>query len=161
MGRENEQTITFRVPDGTNLDKLISGFTGAVNSLASAVTKLAERQPPPELSDLAFMRERLEIVHGLVFNLDRKVDQMSSNIERIEKEAADAAENVALVRTALEGLRTVAEEMRTEIAALKEQVAKGQIDQERLAAAAATFEKADEDLDALVLPPAPEPPPEG
>lgn len=91
-------------------------------------------------------------------NLDRKVTTMSSNIDRIEKEAADAAENVGLVRTAIEELKTISTNMQTEITALKEQVAQGQIDQARLEAAAATFEKADEDMDALVLPSTP---PEG
>ena len=94
-------------------------------------------------------------------NLSRKVDIMSSNIERIEKEAADAAENVGLVRTAIEELRSASADMKTEIAALKEQVAQGQLDQARLDAAAAVFEKADDDIDAVVLPPAPPAPPEG
>lgn len=96
----------------------------------------------------------ISVLHA-IDQLDRKVDIMSSNLDRIEREAADAAANVELVRTAMEGLRTVSEEMKTEIASLKEQVAKGQIDQERLAAAAATFEKADDEIDAIVLPPAP------
>lgn len=100
----------------------------------------------------------ISVLHA-IDQLDRKVDTMSSNLDRIEKEAADAAANVELVRTAMEGLKAVSEEMKTEIAALKEQVAKGQIDNERLAAAAATFEKADEDIDAIVMPPAPEPEP--
>lgn len=152
MGRESEQTVTFRVPDGTNLDKLIAGLTGAINAHAIAISKLAENPEFPP--DLAFVPQRLEIIHGLLFELNRKVDTMSTNIDRIEKEAADAAENVELVKTALEGLRTVSEQMKAEIASLREQVAKGQIDQTRLDAAAAKFEKADDDLDALVLPPA-------
>lgn len=96
-------------------------------------------------------------------NLSRKVDVMSSNIDRIEKEAADAAENVGLVRTAIEELKATSSQMQAEIAALKEQVAQGQLDQARLDAAAAAFEKADDDLDAIVLPPAPpaEPTPGG
>jgi chromosome segregation ATPase len=85
-------------------------------------------------------------------NLNGKVDIMSSNIDRIEKEAADAAENVGLIRTAVEDLRTTSAAMQAEIAALKEQVAQGQVDQARLDAAAAIFEKADDDIDALVLP---------
>lgn len=96
-------------------------------------------------------------------NLGRKVDNMSSNLDRIEKEAADAAENVGLVRTAIEELKSASAAMQAEIAALKEQVAQGQLDQARLDAAAATFEKADDDIDAIVLPgtPTPEPAPEG
>jgi chromosome segregation ATPase len=85
-------------------------------------------------------------------NLDRKVDTMSSNLDRIEKEAADAAENVGLVRTAIEELKTVSANMQAEITALKEQVAQGQIDQARLDAAVSVFEKADDDIDAMVLP---------
>lgn len=92
-------------------------------------------------------------------NLHRKVDQMSSNLDRIEKEAADMAENVGLIRTAVEGLNAASDAMKAEIAALKEQVAKGQLDQARLDAAAAVFEKADDDIDAIVLPPAPTPEP--
>jgi methyl-accepting chemotaxis protein len=85
-------------------------------------------------------------------NLIGKVDTMSSNIDRIEKEAADAAENVGLVRTAIEDLKSASAAMQAEIASLKDQVAKGQVDQARLDAAAATFEKADDDIDAIVLP---------
>lgn len=93
-------------------------------------------------------------------NLDRKVDKMSSNLDRIEKEAADAAENVNLVKTALEELKTISEAMQAEITGLKEQIAQGQLDQARLDAAAAVFEKADDDMDALVSPsPTPEPEP--
>lgn len=97
-------------------------------------------------------------------NLDRKVDKMSSNLDRIEKEAADMAENVGLIRTAVEDLKAVETAMKDEIAALKEQVAKGQLDQARLDAAAAVFEKADDDIDAIVLPTTPppvDPAPEG
>lgn len=95
-------------------------------------------------------------------NLTGKVDTMSSNLDRIEKEAADAAENVGLVRTAVEELKAASAAMQAEIAALKEQVAQGQVDQARLDAAAATFEKADDDIDAIVLPGTPtEPPVEG
>lgn len=86
---------------------------------------------------------------------------MSSNIDRIEKEAADAAENVGLVRTAIEELKAASDAMKTEIADLKAQVAQGQLDQARLDAAAATFEKADDDIDAIVLPGTPPAPPEG
>lgn len=97
-------------------------------------------------------------VLAAIQQLDRKVDTMSSSIDRIEKEAKDAAENVGLVRTAVENLKTVSEEMKTEITSLREQLAKNQLDDARLAEAAATFEKADDDMDAIVLPPAP---PEG
>lgn len=96
----------------------------------------------------------------VINNLERKVDSMSSNIDRIEKEAADAAENVGLVRTAIEELKAASASMQAEIASLKEQVAQGQLDQARLDAAAATFEKADEDIDAIVLPSTPPPPAE-
>jgi chromosome segregation ATPase len=95
-------------------------------------------------------------VLNAINNLDRKVTIMSSNIDRIEKEAADAAENVGLVRTAIEELKTASDAMKAEIASLKEEVAKGQVDQARLDAAAAAFEKADDDIDAIVLPPAPD-----
>lgn len=88
-------------------------------------------------------------------NLSRKVDIMSSNIDRIEKEAADAAENVGLVRTALETMSTTVTDLKAMVADLQAQVAQGQVDQARLDAAASTLEKADDDLDALVLPPAP------
>lgn len=101
-------------------------------------------------------------VLNAINNLDRKVTTMSSNIDRIEKEAADAAENVGLVRTAMEELKSASAAMQAEIKSLKEQVAQGQVDQARLDAAAATFEKADDDIDAIVLPGAPtEPPAEG
>lgn len=164
MGRETEQTITFRVPDNGNLNRLITGLTSAINAHAAAISKLADVQANSQFPpDLAFVPQRLETVHGLIFELHRKVDTMSSNLDRIEKEAADAAANVELVRTALEGLRTVSEQMKAEIASLKQQVEQGQLDQARLDAAAAKFEKADDDLDALVLPPAPggDNPPDG
>lgn len=95
-------------------------------------------------------------------NLDGKVNIMSSNIDRIEKEAADAAENVGLVRTAVEDLKTVVSGLKTEVADLRTQVEQGQLDQARLDAAASMLEKADEDIDAIVLPPPPvQPAPEG
>lgn len=92
-------------------------------------------------------------------NLSRKVDIMSSNIERIEKEAADAAENVKLVKAAQDGLGEIITGLKNEIADLKNQIAQGQLDQARLDAAATMLEKADDDIDALVLPPAPQPEP--
>lgn len=121
---------------GGNLFFLINAFIGAYN-------RRTDKQSGADNSEV------LQAIN----NLSRKVDIMSSNIDRIEKEAADAAENVGLVRAAIEKLTAVSEAMQAEIAALKEQVAQGQIDQARLDAAAATFEKADDDIDALVLPP--------
>lgn len=147
---------------GGNIYFLINTLIGAYNRRTDVLAQGGNSQFP----DLTLMATRLETVHGLVFDLNRKVDAMSSNIERIEKEAADAAENVGLIRTAMEELKSVSEAMKTEIAALKEQVAQGQLDQTRLDAAAATFEKADDDIDALVLPsslpsePEPSPTPE-
>lgn len=89
-----------------------------------------------------------------VKNLTRKVDVMSSNIDRIEKEAADLAEDVPVVKQALEDLKTLMSD-------LKDQVAKGQMDQTRLDAAASKLEKVDDDLDALTTTPAEEPLAEG
>lgn len=155
MGRESEQTVTFRVPDKSNLDRLIAGLTGAINAHAAAISKLADNPDFPP--DLALIPQRLEIIHGLLFELNRKVDTMSSNLDRIEKEAADAAENVGLVRTAIEELKAASDAMKAEIADLKAQVAQGQLDQARLDAAAAAFEKADDDIDAIVLPGTPTP----
>lgn len=80
-------------------------------------------------------------------NLDRKVTIMSSNIDRIEKEAADLAADVPVIKQALADLTTL-------VADLKAQIAQGQIDQARLDAAAATLEKVDDDLDSLTAPPA-------
>lgn len=125
-----------------NLYFLLNAFIGAYNRRTDAMERVMERGGN-------------EAVLTAINNLDRKVDQMSSNIDRIEKEAADAAENVGLVRTAVEGLQAASDAMKTEIASLKEQVAQGQLDQARLDAAAATFEKADDDIDAIVLPSAP------
>lgn len=88
-------------------------------------------------------------------NLNRKVDAMSSNIDRIEKEAADAAENVGLVKTALDTLNTTVADLKAVVADLQTQVAQGQVDQARLDAAASALEKADDDLDALVMPSTP------
>lgn len=90
-----------------------------------------------------------------------KVDIMSSNIDRIEKEAADLTEDVGLVRTAVDGLSTTITELKTTVADLQAQVAQGQLDQARLDTAAASLEKADDDLDAIVLPSAPAEPPAG
>lgn len=125
-----------------------------------------------QFANLMLMKEEVSIIHKLVAdsaggadgsvltaieNLNGKVDTMSSNIDRIEKEAADAAENVGLVRTAIEDLKAASDAMKAEIADLKAQVAQGQLDQARLDAAAATFEKADDDIDAIVLPGTPAP----
>jgi len=75
-------------------------------------------------------------------NLSRKVDTMSSNIDRIEKEAADLAEDVTIIKAAQGELKAL-------VADLKAQVAQGQIDQARLDAAATKLEQVDDDLDAL------------
>jgi predicted nuclease with TOPRIM domain len=141
------------------LDKLIGGLVGAINRLAGAFAKpgdslaMALRESSNgQFPDVEFMKQRLELIHGLVFELNGKVNSMSSNLDRIEKEAADAAENVGLIRTAVENLKSASAAMQAEIASLREQVAQGQLDQARLDAAAATFEKADDDVDAIVLP---------
>lgn len=93
--------------------------------------------------------------------LDRKVDAMSSNIERIEKEAAELAEDVTQVRAAIDGLKASQAELQALVTSLQERVAKGQIDQARLDAAATVLEKVDDDLDAITLPGTPTPTPEG
>lgn len=148
MGRDNDLTVTHSVPERGGFFKLLS-------DLLEAYKKRTEQWSESDNS----------AVLTAINNLDRKVTTMSSNIDRIEKEAADAAENVGLVRTAIEELKTISEGMKAEIVTLKEQVAQGQLDQARLDAAAAVFEKADDDMDALILPPAPppdtEPPVEG
>lgn len=109
----------------------------------------------------ASTEQKFDAILTAINNLDGKVNTMSSNIDRIEKEAMDAAENVGLVRAALETLNTTVSELKTTVADLRKQVEQGQLDQTRLDAAASALEKADDDLDALVLPPTPEPSPEG
>lgn len=141
---EPADRLIIEVPFETNLDKVLRLLVEALKGSDGSGNN----------------SEVLTVIN----NLDRKVDIMSSNIDRIEKEAADAAENVGLVRVAVEDLKAVQAAMKDEIAALKEQVAQGQLDQARLDAAAAIFEKADEDTDAIVLPTPPppvEPPVEG
>lgn len=138
------ERVIHDIEETSKLYFLLNAFIGAYNRRTDA---LAKGSNGGNNSD----------VLTAINKLDRKVDTMSSNIDRIEKEAADAAENVNLVRTAIEDLKTITEAMKTEIADLKQQVAQGQVDQARLDAAAATFEKADDDLDALILPPAPTP----
>lgn len=128
---------------------------------ATIIDMLRPLGPVP--ADLLFAKEEGSTSHGLIFEINGKVDTMSSNIERIEKEAADMAENVGMVRTAVENLKAAQEDLKTLVADLQAQVAQGQLDQARLDAAAASLEKSDDDLDAIVLPPAPpvEPPTEG
>lgn len=137
---EPTERLILELPKGSNLDEVLRLIAASLRGGNNAEVLTA------------------------INNLDRKVDTMSSNIDRIEKEAADMAENVGLVRTAIDELKKVQEDMKAEITSLKEQVAQGQLDQARLDAAAATLEQADTDLDAIVLPPAPpveEPPAEG
>lgn len=169
------------VPEKGTLQFLLNAFLGAYNRRTDVIAREASGGDARKLdailknqaiiidmlsplgsapATLGLMETRLENIHGLIFELNGKADKMSSNLDRIEKEAADAAENVALVRTAVEELKTTSAAMQAEITALKEQVAQGQIDQERLDAAASVFEKADEDIDAIVLPETP-PNPEG
>ena len=118
-----------------NFYYLLNAFLGAYNRRTDAWTRGDNSQV-------------LEAIN----NLTRKVDTMSSNIDRIEKEAADLTEDVGLVRTAVEGLKGTILTLQTTVDDLKNQVAQGQLDQARLDTAAATLEKADQDLDALVLP---------
>jgi chromosome segregation ATPase len=140
------EKVIHEVEEKSKLYFLLSSLIGAYNRRTDVLAKGASTDNSQVLTAIS--------------NLSRKVDTMSSNIDRIEKEAADAAENVGLVRTAIEELKAASEAMQTEIASLKDQVAKGQLDQARLDAAAAAFEKADDDIDAIVLPGAPpaEPP---
>jgi ABC-type transporter Mla subunit MlaD len=143
--------LILEVPKGGNLDEVLR--------------LIAQGGGGVQIPDLGFINSKLDLILGLlegengaipaINNLDRKVDTMSSNIDRIEKEAADAAENVGLVKTALDTLNSTVADLKTMVADLQDQVAKGQVDQARLDAAASTLEKADDDLDALVLPPTP------
>ncbi len=139
-----DKTTFVTIPSEAGLFKLLTRFL-------EAYSKRTEQWSQSDNSQV------LEAIN----NLSGKVDTMSSNIDRLEKEAADAAENVGLVRTAIEDLKAASDAMKTEITALKEQVAQGQIDQARLDAATSVFEKADDDIDAIVLPGAPPPPAEG
>lgn len=161
--------VTHELSDSAH--DLIQQLIASVNGAGGSDVKLDQiLQTLLPIADMPFVKQELGIVHELlannseaINNLIGKVDTMSSNIDRIEKEAADMAENVGLVRTAVEDLRAASDAMKAEIADLKAQVAQGQLDQARLDAAAAVFEKADDDLDAVVLPPAPptDTPPEG
>lgn len=121
MGREAEQVVTFRVPDGSNLDRLIAGLTGAVNAHAIAISKLAENPEFPP--DLAFVPQRLEIVHGLVFELNRKVDTfMATQEERLRgvKTKLDAIQaGVDRIQEQLATLKTNNPELEDEIAAIE------------------------------------------
>lgn len=132
--KDSGNRLILEVPLTSNLDELLRLIADALKSHGSG--------------------NNLEVLTA-INNLDRKVDTMSSNIDRIEKEAADAAENVGLVRTALDTLNTTVSELKIVVADLQSQVAQGQVDQARLDAAAAKLEQADVDLDALVLPPTP------
>lgn len=135
--------MILEVPLTSNLDKVLRLIADALKSKGGSA-------------------DNTEVLNA-INNLDRKVDTMSSNIDRIEKEAADMAENVGLIRTAIDEVKATSEAMKAEIAALKDQVAQGQLNEARLDAAAAVFEKADDDIDAIVLPSTPpvEPAPEG
>lgn len=119
-----------------------------VRHLVEEVRRNAERY--------AIIISELQALNRSLKTLERKVNVMSSNIDRIEKEAQDAAENVELVRTALDALNTTVTDLKGVIEDLKAQLTQGQLDQARLDAAAAALEKADDDLDALVMPPAPQ-----
>ena len=104
------------------------------------------------LIDIQGKLHRLPEILTAINNLRGKVDVMSSNIDRIEKEAGDLTEDVAQVRTAIDGLTATISDLKTTVADLQAQVAQGQLDQARLDAAAAKLEKADDDLDAITLP---------
>lgn len=152
-----------REEDGQSIVHVVRGTGSLGKLLADAILAYRERTSviQQQSVEIGLIGSRLETIHGLIFELKGTLETMSSNIDRIEKEAADAAENVGLVRTAVEGLKAL-------VADLTAQVAQGQLDQARLDAAAATLEKADEDIDAIVLPaptpepePTPEPAPEG
>lgn len=125
----DSSTLYLAIREGGTLDKRLREITAALNG------------PNSNNSE----------VLTAINNLDRKVSTMSSNIDRIEKEAADLAEDVTAVRTAVDDLRTL-------VTDLQAQVAQGQLDQARLDAAAAALEKVDDDLDAITgtTPPAPD-----
>ena len=87
---------------------------------------LTQRQV--QLSTLRHIKEKLHI--------------MSSNLDRIEAAAAKLAEDVGNVLRAIDALKAI-------VADLQAQVAAGQLDQARLAEAAAKLEGVDSDLDAI------------
>lgn len=130
---------------------LINAFIGAYNRRTDVLAKVSGGSS-----------NNLEVLNAINI-LSRKVDTMASNIDRIEREASDAAENVKLVRAAVDDLIGVITGLKTEVADLRLQVEQGQLDQARLDAAASMLEQADADIDAIVLPPTPtpEPAPEG
>jgi archaellum component FlaC len=116
-----------------------------------------------QFPNLMLMKEEVSIIHKLVAagvkdtdgsvltavnNLSGKVETMSSNIDRIEKEAADLTEDAGIIKQALTDLKTL-------VADLQTQVKQGQLDQARLDAAATSLEKVDDDLDSMTATPAP------
>lgn len=133
LGKTTDR-IVHAVERESTLWKLVNGFLEAYNRRTDAEAK----QNGGDNSQ----------VLNAINNLDRKVDEMSTNIDRIEKEAADLAEDVPVIKQALEDLKTL-------VSDLKSQVAQGQLDQARLDAAAAALEKVDDDLDAITAPEAP------
>lgn len=152
---DEEDGIIHRIRYEGSLWKLADRFIKAYE----ARTQILQQQSV----EIVLIGNRLENIQGIVFEIEGKVDTMSSNIDRIEKEAADLAEDVAQVRTVVEGLNGNISELKGVVADLQAQVAAGQVDQARLDAAASKLEKVDDDLDAITLPgsPNPEPAPEG
>ena len=145
------------IEEKSSLFKLLNNWLIAYRARTEAWQGSGEGAPANP--DIALIKQELSLVHGMIFDLTGKVDSMSTNIDKIEKAAAALAEDVGLVKTAVTDLRTASDAMKAEIASLKEQIAQGALDQTRLDAAAATLTKVDEDLDAVVLPPAPPPAP--
>lgn len=119
-----------------NLFYLLNAFLGAYNRRTDVLAK------PDDSAGILIA----------INNLERKVDSMSSNIDRIEKEVADLSEDVGAVRNAVDGLKAV-------VSDLKDQVSQGQLDQARLDAAATSLEQIDSDLDAITATESPVEPP--
>jgi len=62
------------------------------------------------------IKQELSIVHGMIFDLTGKVESMSTNIDRIEKEAADIAADVPVIKQALEDLKTLVSDLKAQLA---------------------------------------------
>jgi len=137
-----------------SLFALLTEWLNAYKARTEAWKGSGEGSATPANPDIDLIKQELSIVHGMIFDLTGKVDSMSTNIDRIEKEAADLAADVPVIKQALEDLKTL-------VSDLKAQLAQGALDQARLDAAAASLEKVDDDLDTLTTPPTPLAPVEG
>lgn len=140
MGREDITFITVDHKSGLFglLQKFLTAYDRRTDVLANT----------SQLPDLTLISSRLELIHGLVFNIDRKVDEFMATQE----------ERLQAIQSGLAGVAEGVNTLQQQIADLK--ASNPALDDE-ISAIEATVKGIADDINGVVTEPPVEPPVEG